>query len=157
MSITLAGTDLWASAGVDCDTQIRRRETGLGAVSGSLAKQPASLWLATIAFPSTSLQDGSSQRAVEAVERWFKAPVLGVASAVATSSSTAAAAGITNITRLLAKNKGVRVRAQRKGGAAAGAVAEAAAAAPKRIFRRRRPRRPPGHPHGAAFARKALA
>ena len=69
MSITLAGTDLWASAGVDCDTQIRRRETGLGAVSGSLAKQPASLWLATIAFPSTSLQDGSSQRAVEAVER----------------------------------------------------------------------------------------
>jgi hypothetical protein len=65
--------------------------------------------------------------AVQKIERWFKAPVLGVASVVATSSSTSAAAGIADAPRLLAKNKGVRVRAQRKGGTAAGAVAEAAA------------------------------
>ena len=66
--------------------------------------------------------------AVEAVERWFKAPVLGVASPVA-ASSTAAAAGVANAPRLLPEDARVRERAQRKGGTAAGAVAEAAAAA----------------------------
>ena len=65
--------------------------------------------------------------AVEAVERWFKAPVLGVASAVAASSSTSAAAGVAHFTRLLEKNKGVRKCQEGTSGPAAGAVAEAAA------------------------------
>ena len=65
--------------------------------------------------------------AVEAVERWFKAPVLGVASPVAAATAAAAAAGVADAPRLLEKNKGVREREERKGGTAAGAVAEAAA------------------------------
>ena len=67
--------------------------------------------------------------AFQKIERWFKAPVLGVASPVAAATAAAAPAGESDFTRLLEKNKGVRVRAQRKGGSAAGAVAEAAASA----------------------------
>ena len=55
------------------------------------------------------------------------------------------------------RNKGVRKCQERTSRGAAGAVAKAAAAAPKRVERRRRPRRPPGHAHGAAFTREALA
>ena len=65
--------------------------------------------------------------AVEAVERWFKAPVLGVASPVAAATAAAAAAGITNITRLLAEDARIGKCQERKGRGAAGAVAEAAA------------------------------
>ena len=65
--------------------------------------------------------------AVEAVERWFKAPVLGVASPVAAATAAAAAARITNSTGLLEKNKGVRKCQEGTSRRAAGAVAEAAA------------------------------
>ena len=64
--------------------------------------------------------------AFQKIERWFKAPVLGVASPVA-AAAAAAAAGESDFTRLLEKNKGVRERAQRTGRPTAGAVAEAAA------------------------------
>ena len=65
--------------------------------------------------------------AVQKIERWFKAPVPGVASAVAAASTAAAAAGESDFAWLFKKNKGVRKCQERTSRGAAGAVAEAAA------------------------------